>query len=241
MYAESEKALSREADIVFCSSQALLERQLPLNPQTYLIPHGVQDQRFADTSTREPAALEFIPHPRLAFYGGIDERVDLPLVEALAAHHPDWQILLMGVVRTDISRLQRCSNVHFLGQIAHDALPAYLHHCDVFLLPYVQTAFSRYINPAKLQECLAVGKPTVAIALPALLEYGDVLYLAANASEFEGACDRCTGRRGRRGGSCETTRPARENTWDVRFAEMNALIEKRWATRDMQALVGVGG
>lgn len=224
-FAESEKRLSREADIVFVTSHKLLERQRDLNLHTYYVPHGVQYEKFADDNLKEPAALASIPHPRLEFFGGIDERVDIALLKQLAQHHADWQIVLMGIVRTDIAALSPLPNVHFLGHIAHADLPAYLHYGDVFLLPYARIAFSEYINPAKLHECLAVGKPIVATALPVFEEYRDVLRVAETRDTYEELVIDAL-HEGVDPQRIEKRRElARENTWEKRFAEVNAHLE----------------
>lgn len=223
-FAESEKQLSRAADVVFVSSPALLERQRTLNPRTYYVPHGVAYEKFANGNLPEPAALQNIPRPRLAFFGGIDERVDVNLLARLAARHPSWQLVLMGVVRTDVTALKNLPNAHFLGHISHDALPAYLHAQDVLLLPYVRSEFSRYMNPAKLHECLAVGKPIVAIALPIFQEYRDVLSVAESTDEFETFVARALAVGTDENLISKRRARARENTWDMRFAEINARI-----------------
>jgi Glycosyl transferases group 1 len=230
-FAESETSLSREADIVFVTSHRLFERQKSLNPHTYYVPHGVQYEKFADKSVKEPVALAPILHPRLEFFGGIDERVDIALLTRLAQRHADWQIVLMGVVRTDIGALAQLPNVHFLGHVAHADLPAYLHFGDVFFLPYARIAFSEYMNPAKLHECLAVGKPTVATALPVFEEYRDVLRVAETADAYEelvidalreGVDQRAIEKRRAR---------ARENTWETRFDEINGYLEPLLAVK----------
>ncbi len=224
-FAESEKMLSREADVVFVTSPKLLERQLPLNPRTYFVRHGVAYEKFANDDLTEPAALAPIPHPRLLFFGSLDERVDLNLLEWLAARHAEWQIVLMGVARTDISALKKFRNVHFLGQIAHEDLPAYLHHCDIFLLPYVRNRWIEHANPVKLHECLAVGKPIFATPMPVLDEYRDVLCVAESREMYEqGIVDAL--REGENLTMMEKRRArARANTWDARFAEINAVLE----------------
>lgn len=228
-FAESERQLSREADLVLVTAPTLLERQRGLNPHTYLIPHGVNYELFTTEHglRPEPAALAALPHPRLIFFGGIDERIDLELLAQLARNHPQWQLVLLGVTRTDISVLLQLPNVHFLGQIAHDALPAYLHHCDVFLLPYRRIGFSYYMNPAKLHECLAVGRPVVAMALPIFEQYREVLDVAETTAQFERlvvaalaagqAADKVARRQ-----AC-----ARQNTWEARFREVNERIEEQ--------------
>lgn len=224
-FAESEQELSRQADVVFVTSHNLYKRQKDLNSHTYYVPHGVRYERFADDSLQEPAALTPIPHPRLEFFGGIDERVDIPLLTRLAQLHPAWHIVLMGIVRTDIAALEQLPNVHFLGHISHNDLPAYLHHGDVFLLPYTRIAFSEYINPAKLHECLAVGKPTVATALPVFDEYRDVLRIAETADDYElQVLDAL--REGVNPTEIEKRRAcARANTWEKRFEEINTYLE----------------
>ncbi len=224
-FAESEKILSRDADIVFVTSRTLMERQLPLNPRTYYVPHGVEYEKFAGAQPDEPAALAPIPHPRLAFFGGIDERVDLNLLARLASRHADWQIVLMGIVRTELAALQKFSNVHYLGHIAHNDLPAHLHHCDIFLLPYARNPFSHFINPAKLHECLAVGKPTIATALPVFDEFRNVVRVAQAADEYESLVAEAL-REGVNAQEIEKRRAvARANTWDARFAEINAHLQ----------------
>lgn len=225
-FAESEKSVSHSADIVFVSSRTLLERQRALNPRTYYVPHGVDYEKFAVVSEPEPEELKTIPHPRLMFFGNIDERLDIKLLERLAIHHPVWQIVLMGLERMDISTLRKYANVHFLGQISHDALSSYLHFGDVFLLPYVQNSYSYYINPAKLHECLAVGKPTVAMSLPVFDEYRDVLRVAATADEYENLVRDALGESMDPDWVERRRARARENTWNARFQEINARLDE---------------
>lgn len=226
-FAESERALSRRADAVVVTSPELYERQRVLNEHTYYVPHGVEYDLFARASSPEPQTLAGIGRPRLVFFGGIDERVDYDLLKRLATAHPDWQFLLLGIVRTDISAIEKLPNAHFLGHIAHDELPSYLHAMDVFLLPYVKNEFSRYINPAKLFECLAVGKPTIATDLPIFKDFRDVLAVAGNETEFvrmtetavhEHRDDVLIERRRER---------ARANTWAQRYAEIEAVLHER--------------
>ena len=224
-YAESEKQLSREADVVFVTSHTLLERQRALNPRTYYVPHGVAYEKFADASYALPVEFENIPAPRLEFFGGIDERLDLDLLAQLAVHHPAWSIVLVGIVRTDVSALKKFPNIFFIEQKSHDALPAYVRHADVLMMPYALTRYSHYMNPAKLHECLASGKPTVVTALPCFEEFRSVLRVASTRAEFEMLAqdalehDDDAARAARQ--AC-----ARENTWAVRFDEINAYLEQ---------------
>lgn len=223
-YAAAERELSQQADVVFVTSYALYERQRPLNPYTYRVPNGVAFEKFAIPAPRVPSDLDAIPAPRLGFFGGIDERVDVELLAGLAARHPEWSFVMLGVVRTDVSPLRAQRNVHFLGFKAHDALPAYLHHLDVLLMPYRVNAYSRHMYPAKLHECLAVGKPTVVTALPEFEPFHDVLYVAATPEMYERAI--CAALREGRAETRIQARRARasENTWEARFQEIQSKV-----------------
>lgn len=224
-FAASEEKLLRRADLVIVTSRALLERQLAFNSATHYVPHGVEYELFADDTAPEPPTLTAIPRPRLVFFGTIDERIDFELVAQLAARHPAWQIIFLGVVTTNISALQKFPNVHFLGHIAHDALPAHLRHADVLLMPYCLSAYAQYMYPAKLFECLAVGKPLVASALPVFQEFRAVVDVASDAEEFERHVQRAIEHGADAENIARRRACARANTWDARFAEINARVE----------------
>lgn len=230
-YAESERALVREADMVLTTSPRLMEHHHAANPHTCYVPPGADYARFADEPLTEPRDMQAIPQPRLEFFGGIDERVDLALLTQLARTHPAWHFVFPGVVRTDAAELRKLSNMHFPGQIAHAELPAYLHHAAVLLLPYVRSVFTQYIQPAKLFECLATGKPIAALGLPVFQEYSDVMYVASDAAEYGDMVQRALDEKKDAAASAAkiAARRARAqaNRWDARFDALSESISRR--------------
>ncbi|MBM3149716.1 MAG: glycosyltransferase family 1 protein, partial [Chloroflexi bacterium] len=93
-------------------------------------------------------------------------------------------LVLLGVIRTDISALLQMSNVHWLGSKPHLALASYLAGMDVFIMPYQLNDYTRAIYPAKLHECLAIGKPLVTTDLPEVRPFRHVVRIARDADEF---------------------------------------------------------
>ena len=80
----------------------------------------------------EPVDQAAIPHPRLGFFGVIDERMDVTLLEGMAAARPDWHLVMLGpVVKIDPAGLPHLPNVHYLGAKSYDQLPAYIAGWDV--------------------------------------------------------------------------------------------------------------
>ena len=67
-----EKELCEKSDLVITTSMALQEAKKAWNPNTVLVPHGVDFDHFNRAVTQDlpcPKELESIPHPRLEFFG----------------------------------------------------------------------------------------------------------------------------------------------------------------------------
>lgn len=229
-YRELEKQLVMQADLVFATSAKLARERKPLNPYVYHIPPGVCFERFARTHPL-PDDIAVIPRPRLGFFGGLDERVDQELIAYVARARPQWQILFIGNVRTDVDTLRPYRNVHFLGQKKPDELGPYLHALDILLIPYVVNLYTQHIYPNKVFECLAVGKPTVATPLPELREWNGLIQLAEGPNAFIAAIEasllendpELVVRR---------RRIAQANTWEARYQQMLRHIEEMLRSRD---------
>jgi UDP-galactopyranose mutase len=121
----------------------------------------------------------------------IDERLDLELVDALAAAHPDWQIIMIGpVVKIDPATLPRRPNIHYLGQRSYGELPGYLRGWDVALLPFARNDATRFISPTKTLEYMAVELPIVSTPIADVAgPYHDIVHLGGSPAEFIAACE----------------------------------------------------
>src|SRR6185437_14285335 len=89
------------ADVVFAGGPSLHRAKMALREDVYCQPSSVDDEHFARARRgrlREAADQARLPHPRLGFYGVIDERIDGAVLAALADAHPEWQIVLVGPV-----------------------------------------------------------------------------------------------------------------------------------------------
>jgi glycosyltransferase involved in cell wall biosynthesis len=226
-YAQSETRLLQKADIVFVTSRRLYAERRLLNPHIAYVPAGVNVEHFSRCE-RIPNDLAEIEPPRIGFFGGIDERLDLELVACLADSSSEWSVVMIGPVRTDVTRLRKRPNVFFLGTKRYEDLPAYLAELDVLIMPYLINEYTTYIYPAKLHECLATGKPTVATALPELDAFRDVITVAEDHNQFVQGVVRALQEdegilRHRR------LEVARANSWEARYQLITEKILQRLA------------
>ncbi|MDY0169842.1 MAG: glycosyltransferase [Thermoguttaceae bacterium] len=169
-----EEALCRRADLVVTTSGPLYESRKAWNPNTILVPHGVDYDHFARAladDLPEPADLSAIPRPRLGFFGLLRDWVDLDLLAEVARRRPDWHVVLLGGSTVDLAAYRPIANMHFLGPKPYADLPAYCRGFDVGLIPFKLNALTRAVNPIKLREYLAAGLPVVSTPLPEVERY----------------------------------------------------------------------
>lgn len=191
---QRESALLTRADIVFTGGPSLYAARAGRHPNIHCFASSVDAVHFEqalDRANHHPLQDD-IPHPRLGYYGVIDERMDLALIAALADAHPQWQIVMVGpVVKIDPSTLPRRSNIHYPGMQPYQALPHFLAGWDVCLMPFAINDSTRFISPTKVLEYMAAQLPIVSTAIADVEKpYSHVVAVAHDRAEFIAACER---------------------------------------------------
>jgi UDP-galactopyranose mutase len=165
---DEERELMRRADVMLTGGHTLFEAKRHLHSNVHAVPSSVDVAHFgrARSVSREPEDQASLGRPRLGFFGVVDERLDIPLLDGAAALRPDWEFVLIGpVVKIDPASLPRRTNIHYLGAKSYDQLPEYIASWDVALLPFARNESTRFISPTKTPEYLAAGKPVVSTSI----------------------------------------------------------------------------
>ncbi len=184
-----ERQLLSRADLVFTGGPSLFEAKRGLHANLYVMPSGVDLEHFrcARGLGGEDAWLASVPHPRIGYAGVLDERLDLELLHAMVAHHPEWHFIFAGPVTNvepDVLPLQ--GNVHYLGQLAYQRLPAAFASWDVAWIPFAHNSATQYINPTKTPEYLAAGLRVISTPIRDVVHtWGDheAVTIASTATE----------------------------------------------------------
>lgn len=188
-----ERAMLDHADLVFAGGPSLFLARERRHPSVHCFPSGVEASHFATARLMSdiPSDMTGIPRPIIGFYGVIDERLDLNLLEAVADQRPNWSIVMIGpVVKIDPADLPVRTNLHYLGKRDYPQLPAYLAAFDVAILPFAINEATRFISPTKTLEYLASGAPVVSTPIVDVISlYGDVVAIADDARAFVEAVD----------------------------------------------------
>ena len=225
-----EAALIAAVDRVFVTSDALMRKKGHINRSTFLVPNGVDFSAYS-TPMPEPADLQGIQHPRVGYTGYLKKHLDWELLEWLAAAHTNWSFVFVGPMTPDpaidaaVQRLRRWPNVHFLGPKATRDLAAYPQHFDVCIMPYRRTAYTHYINPLKLNEYLASGRPVVSSRIAAIAGMANVVEPASSREQWSTALTTALDRRSQTSSAIQERQAvAREHDWDARVEVIARLI-----------------
>lgn len=196
---QRETALLKTAGLVLTGGPALYESKRPHHANVHCLPSSVDVEHFGaknlaasgDMASEAQRLQGHLPHPRIGFFGVIDERLDVALLETLAERRPEWQIVMVGpVVKIDPARLPQRPNLHWLGMQPYALLPHLVAEWDVCMMPFALNDSTRFISPTKTLEYMAAGKPVVSTAVRDVeVLYADVVRIAADVDAFIAACD----------------------------------------------------
>jgi glycosyltransferase involved in cell wall biosynthesis len=174
-------ALRLSQEVVVCSPALASSRGA--RREVTLVPNGVDAEHFRRPRPRP----EDLPDARFAVYVGTlnEARLDVELVVELARALPDLSVVLVGpdaLARESRRTLAAQPNVRLVGSRPYEAIPGYLQHADVVIVPHLVSPFTDSLDPIKAYECLAVGRPTVATAVAGFRELADRLTVVPRAA-----------------------------------------------------------
>ncbi len=185
-----ERILLQKADIVFTGGHALYDAKKSQHSNIHPFPSSVDKKHFgrARHITAAPGDQSNIAAPRMGFFGVIDERFDIDLIEKVALQKPEWHIILVGpVVKIDPAKLPRYDNIHYLDSKLYDELPEYISGWDIALIPFQLNASTEFISPTKTPEYLAAGVPVISTPIRDVIDpYGvnGLVQIVSSVDEF---------------------------------------------------------
>jgi len=219
--AEEEEGLVAEADLVVATSPVLLERLSKRSAAARLLPNACDERLFRG-----------VPDPPLGrgdltvgYVGAVDDWFDADLLEELARLRPSWRFEVVGGFEGKRAPFATAfSNVTFHGERPHRELPELRARFDVEIIPFRLTSLTHAVNPVKLYEAAAAGRPVVTTPMHSLTTFVSqgIVRLAATAEDFVREIEASAA-----GGAAEAARRrafARENTWDHRARELDRWI-----------------
>jgi teichuronic acid biosynthesis glycosyltransferase TuaH len=178
-----------KADIAVTNSDFFADYARNTNPNSHMIGQGCDLTRYNDTDgkLKIPDDLKDIKKPVIGYVGFLTEiRLDIEVLVHIAEQKPEWSLVLVGPEDDAFknSKLHELSNVIFLGRKRPDELAEYIKGFDVALNPQIVNPITDINYPLKIDEYLAMGKPTVATKTTFMEYFRDHTYLPSTKEEY---------------------------------------------------------
>ncbi len=177
---EMEKKLINKTDIFIATSEELYSKLSRHSKFVYLLSHGVDLEKFNQASPSKE--FSNLPKPNVGYVGLIDERLDWDLLYFLAKSLRDINFVFVGKLESNIER--SFPNMFFIPPITYEKVPSVLKSLDVLILPYRVNDFTQTLNPLKLKEYLASGRPIVGSSLKEIEKWSPFVKVAKNPQEW---------------------------------------------------------
>lgn len=184
-----EPKLVAKADVVVNNSTLYTEYGAQFTKHSYMVGQGCDVSLFNDENGQISVAddMKDIAKPIIGYVGFLSSRrLDIDLLIHMAKTKKEWQIVLVGPEDDNFknSELHQIENVHFLGSRDSSVLPNYIKGFNVCMNPQLINDATIGNYPRKIDEYLAMGKPTAATATKAMEYFKENTYLATTHEEW---------------------------------------------------------
>jgi len=184
-----EPMLIKNADCVVSNSTLYTAYGKQFARHSYMVGQGCDTSLFneAKRTIEIPEDLSALPQPRIGYVGFLSSRrLSISILIHMAKARPNWSIVLVGP-EDDVfmnSELHFLDNVYFMGSRNASELPNYIKGFDVAINPQLINDATIGNYPRKIDEYLAMGKPTVASATKAMEYFKVHTYLGETPEDY---------------------------------------------------------
>lgn len=231
---DNYEKIKEQCDLVFTVSAPLL-KMFSNSKQCVHIPNGVDVTFFEHVIEHEVEKMREtfrLPDKKIIGYvGTVQHRFDFDLLEYLAKKNPQYHFLIGGpIMKTsekEARRLAALDNIQMVGRISYEKLPQFIQLFDVGIVPHITDDFTRSMNPMKIFDYLASGKPVVTTPSSELQEFHGAIYTAKDYEDF----DKKIGIATDRDMSIDGPHFVKHHSWEHRVAHMVQLMHDSIATK----------
>ena len=201
---QADRELCARADLVVVCSQSLEDSRRPTARKLVRIPNGVDAAHYRSCIEANPLGhhcdgdqfdSQLLAAPVAPIFGYLGtlhgDRIDSALVLALADMWPGGKVVLCGpdfLSPLDHRRLKSRANIEIRAAVPYADVPKVLAGFDVCILPHRCNAFTESLNPIKLWEYLASGKPIASTPVAGFRDFSHLCNLGDGVAGFLSAC-----------------------------------------------------
>ncbi|MEO7994956.1 MAG: glycosyltransferase [bacterium] len=231
-----EERTIKEADLVFATARNLFKKCVAVNPHSYLVPNGADVAHFSQEHPPKSKKDYGVDIEALkakgrvvGYIGDMGEWFDHMLLISTAQLNPKISFVFIGPINKKIESLTNLRNTHFTGRVDYQDLPWFLQHFDACIIPFLNTPVTENLNPIKLYEYFATGKPVVTTDFPEIRDFEGLLAIGNNGRAFYTKLEMELNLSGNTPQKAHVIEKRKEiaalNSWEARVAQITDLFE----------------
>lgn len=181
--AETEKWFLENSDKITSSSNEFIK--LYKDMEITYVSNGVDDKFFnSEFDYEKPNDLPDNNKKNILYYGSFTEEwYDFELTKKIA-EIKNINLILIGSINEDIiNKYLNHPNIYVLGKKENSELPAYLYYSYITIIPFKINEITKYTNPLKIYEYLAMKKPVILSYMVEVPDYNNS-FKCNNHEEF---------------------------------------------------------
>lgn len=224
---EQEKKLVQESNLIFYSSSYLKEkmnRRYSISNKFKILNNAVDNsiiEKFNRSQFRNK--INSKKFYEIAYVGTISEWFDFKILKTSLQRFPEINFILIGPATVEIPSHPR---IICKGAIQHDLLPEALDSVDALMMPFLINELILSVNPVKLYEYIATGKPVISCDYEEIDQFKKFIYTYKNEVEFEKFISDLINNKLKTESFPIRKSFLQENTWDNRCKQVNEELKK---------------
>lgn len=182
-----EPAIISKSDLCVANSVYLANYCRQYNPDSFYVGQGCDFTQFSNENLQIPQDMQNITKPVIGYVGALStSRLDLTLLENIVSKQSAWSFVFVGPEDEGFksSKLHQLPNAHFLGAKSPQSLASYINSFDVCMNPQYVNPITIGNYPRKIDEYLALGKPTIATKTESMLDFEKYVLLANDEESY---------------------------------------------------------
>ena len=181
-----EEILGR-THLTFANCRNVFEDMQEHTDNIHLLPNAAELLEEEARHWKKPAELRRIKGPVIGYVGNLDiTRIDIDLLMTVADERPDWNLVFIGSMHKsrEIRKLDKFSNVRFLGVRVYEEALRYIRHFDVAIIPHLDSELTRSMNPLKLYVYFSLHVPVVSTPIANIGDFREFVQVGHTPEEF---------------------------------------------------------
>jgi len=184
-----EHELLKMSNVVFYSAESLREYAASRTQARMVSLPNAGDAEFfrhQAATLPVPADIAAVPGPRVGFVGAIFRWLDFNLMAQVMKSMPEVSFVFIGPVENwqRLAALTELANFHHLGVKPYSGVAAYVAAFDVCICPFKTDDVGQAVDPVKVYDYFALGKPVVTTRIREMAKLHPLAYVADSPEQF---------------------------------------------------------